>query len=108
MLFRSFKFIHNTNFDYVLYLDNKKNFDKDTDHEAKTYIDGKDAFLNAYKIDAKTGEVSKNILFDLDDIQGKSAYQFKVSRLFDAGKSNFMLEVYMKSKKDMMVKMELK
>ncbi len=103
-----FRFIHNDNFDYVLFLDNKKNFDKDKDHEGKAYIDGRDAYLNAYKIDAKTGESNKNILFDLDDIQGKAAYQFKVSRLFDVGKSNFMLEVYMKSKKDMMVKMELK
>lgn len=104
----SFKFIHNNNNDYVLFLDNKKNFNEDTNHESKDYVDGNDAYLNTYKIDSKTGETSKNLLFDIDDIQGKSAYQFNVSRIFDIGESNFMLEVYVKGKEDMMIKMELK
>ncbi len=92
---------------YLLFLDNIKNANLGVDDVPEKHSDGRGGYLTAYKIDNATGTFEKHSIFDIEDIKGKEAFQFRTSRIFDAGDKIFMLEVYLKGKEDTMVKMEL-
>lgn len=92
---------------YILYLDNPKNIELKMEDVPARHQDGKGGFITAYKIDDATGSIEKHTIFDIRDIQGTEAFQFKVSRIFQAMDKVFMLEIYIKGKEDTMVKMEL-
>ncbi|HEY0031467.1 MAG TPA: hypothetical protein VGC65_11955 [Bacteroidia bacterium] len=93
---------------YILFLDNVKNADLGINDVPERHKDGHGGFLTAYKIDDVTGAIEKHSIFDITDIQGIEAFQFKTSRIFEAADKVFMLEIYAKGKKDSMIKMELK
>jgi len=101
------KFIQAKDACYVLYLDNVKNASIGMDQVPVKHLDGKGGFLSAYKLDNTTGDVTKHTIFDITDVKGIEAFQFNTSRIFDVSSNIFMLEVYMKGKKDTMIKMEL-
>lgn len=92
---------------YILFVDNRKNASIKMDQPAEPHKGGFGGYLTAYKIDDSTGKIEKHSILDLTDIQGIRAYQFNVNRIFEAMDKTFMLEVYIKDKQDMMVKMEL-
>jgi len=92
---------------YLLFLDNIKNANLTADEVPEKHSDGRGGYLTAYKIDNTTGTFEKHSIFDIEDIKGKEAFQFRTSRIFDAMDKVFMLEVYLKGKEDTMVKMEL-
>ncbi len=93
---------------YLMFVDNRKNATLKMDKPAEPHKGGFGGYLTAYKIDDATGEIEKHLILDLTDIDGVKAYQFTVTRIFKALDKTFLLEVYIKGKKDMMVKMELK
>ena len=45
---------------------------------------------------------------DLRNVKGREVFQFQTSRIFKAEDGKFMVEVYMKGKKDAMIKIEVK
>lgn len=92
---------------YVLFLDNVKNMNLEWYMSPAKHEDGKGGFLTAYKIDDKTSEVSKISILDVRDIDGMNVYQFKTSRLLLANENELFLEVYIKGKKDSMIKIKL-
>lgn len=92
---------------YILFVDNRKNATLKMDQPAEPHKGGFGGYLTAYKIDDATGKIEKHSILDLTDIKGIKAYQFNVSRIFEAMDKTFMLEVYKKDKEDIMVKMEL-
>lgn len=92
---------------YILFVDNRKNATLKMDEPAEPHKGGFGGYLTAYKINDATGKIEKHLILDLTDIDGVKAYQFGVTRIFKAMDKVFMLEVYIKGKKDMMVKMEL-
>ncbi len=104
----SIRYIKGKGANYVLYLDNVKNADISMDEVPKTHQDGKGGYLTAYKINDVTGAIEKHSIFDITDIKGTEAYQFRTSRIFDVMDKVFILEVYIKGKEDTMVKMVLK
>ncbi len=69
--------------------------------------DGRGGYLTAIKVDDETGDIERHTILELEDINGIEAYQFNATRIFEAEDKVFMLEIYIKGKKDMMVKMEL-
>jgi hypothetical protein len=103
----SIRYIKGNGANYILYLDNVKNADISIDEVPKKHHDKMGGFLTAYKIDDTTGAIEKHSIFDITDIKGVSAYQFRTSRIFDAMDNVFVLEVYLKGKEDTMIKMEL-
>lgn len=103
----SIKYMKGVGSNYILYLDNIKNADISLDEVPKQHSDGAGGFLTAYKIDDNTGSVEKHSIFDITDIKGTEAFQFKTSRIFDVMDKVFMLEVYIKGKEDTMIKMKL-
>lgn len=92
---------------YLLYLDNEDNANIKISDATKPYKDGQDAILTAYVVDDKTAEVEKHSLVSLDNIYGVKAYQFKTGRIFNLDENTAMLEIYIKDKKDTMIKFEM-
>ncbi|MDP1745961.1 MAG: hypothetical protein Q8L90_10305 [Bacteroidota bacterium] len=92
---------------YLLFLDNRANATRKMDLPAEPHKGLFGGYLTAYKIDGATGKIDKHLILDLKDIEGLQAYQFNVTRIFEAMDKIFMLEVYIKDKQDMMVKMAL-
>ena len=92
---------------YVIFADNRKNADLSINEAAEPHKGGYGGFLSAYKINDSDGTVEKHLILDLSDIDGQKAYQFRVSRIFEAEDGTFLMEIYIKGKKDSIVKMEL-
>lgn len=101
------KYIRGKDAHYVLYLDNIKNNDIPIGRDPYSHVDGKGGFLTAVKIDHETGDMERHPIFDVKDVKGVKAYQFNTERLFDISENAIMLETYIKSKKDAMIKLEL-
>jgi hypothetical protein len=104
----SIKYIRNATNNYILYLDNIKNANLSASEAPEKHKDGTAGYLMVNKINEKTGELEKHPLFSLSNINGVESFQFKTSRILDAAEDTFLLELYIKDKKDMMIKLELK
>ncbi|MDH5368297.1 MAG: hypothetical protein OEW67_15065 [Cyclobacteriaceae bacterium] len=92
---------------YLLFLDNVNNADISLNEKPKKHADGKGGFLTAFKIDDKTGAIEKHSILNVLDINGIEAFQFATSRILEVKDGVFLLETYIKGKKDTMIKMEL-
>ena len=92
---------------YLLYLDNEENANISINQAPKAYKDGAEGFLSAYVIDDESGKVNKHLILSTKNIKGIRAYQFKTSRIFYLQENTSMFEIYIKGKKDTMVKLEL-
>ena len=101
------RYLKGNDANYVLYLDNIKNAGIKLEEVPVKHQDGKGGYLTAYKIDDATGNIEKHSVFDVTNIKGTEAFQFRTTRIFDVMDKVFMLEIYIKDKKDNMVKMEL-
>jgi len=101
------RYIKGQNSNYVLFLDNIKNANLSMDKVPEKHMDGKGGFLTAFKINDATGDIEKHSIFDITNIKGTEAFQFRTTRIFDVMDKVFLLEVYIKGKEDTMVKMEL-
>ncbi|MDF2456499.1 MAG: hypothetical protein K0R51_2492 [Cytophagaceae bacterium] len=104
----SIKFIKSSANNYILYLDNIKNANLSEMQAPEKHKDGTAGYLMVNKINDETGKIEKHPLFSLSDINGVESFQFKTSRILDAAENTFLLELYIKEKKDMMVKLKLK
>ncbi|MDF2456498.1 MAG: hypothetical protein K0R51_2491 [Cytophagaceae bacterium] len=102
------RYIKGKSSSYILYLDNIKNAELPADKAPSKHVDGKGGYLTMYKINNTTGNVEKDPIVNTLDISGVEAFQFKTSRIFNASDNIFLLEIYIKDKQDIMVKLELK
>ncbi len=102
------KYIRSKTGHYVLFLDNVKNANLTVAKAPVPHKDGAGGFLTAYKVDDATGEIEKHNILDVRDLQGIKLHQFNTSRIFNVSDNLFLLETYIKGKKDMMIKIELK
>ena len=92
---------------YILFLDNVKNADIDINEVPAAHSDGMGGYLTAYKIDDATGNYTKHTLYNSLEVKGVKTYQFQTTRILEALDNILLVEVYIKDKKDMMIKMEL-
>lgn len=106
----SIKYIEGDGYHYVLYVDNPKNLNISIDDAPATHKDGMGGFLTACKIDDETGKYEKHTVLDMRNIEDKVAHQFSVTRIYEASIEDqiFMMEAYLKGKKDAMIKIKLK
>jgi len=106
----SIKYMEGDGYHYVLYVDNPKNLNISIDDAPATHKDGMGGFLTACKIDDETGKYEKHTVLDMRNIEGKVAHQFSITRIYEASIEDqiFMMETYLKNKKDAMIKIELK
>lgn len=105
----SYAFMQNKGSDYIAFVDNPKNIELSPDDGVpEPHLDGKGGFLTTYKVDNATGKLEKHTICDMNDIDGYKAYQFKTWRITKAGEGIFIMEIYIKRKKDTFVKFELK
>lgn len=92
---------------YFLYVDHVENKDLKPGETPETHVDGQGGFLTAWEINNKTGEQDKIHILDLRNFKGKELFQFGTSRILDLDETHFLVEAYIKGKKDMMVLIEL-
>lgn len=101
------KYIRGGDAHYLLFLDNIKNLELPLDQNPSLHVDGAGGYLTAFKIDEESGDVERHTLLNVREFKGKELFQFSTSRIFKANDNVFLTEVYIKGKKDIMVKMEL-
>lgn len=104
----SVKYVKAKDSHYFLFLDNAKNINLSPTKVPAEHKDGAGGFLTTYIINDETGNVEKHGLADITNVKGQELYQFNVTRIFEAKQGVFFLEVYLKGKKDGMLKMGVK
>ena len=104
----SVKYVYSNGAHYVLYIDNPKNATIGLSKPAEKHTNGAGGFLTAYRIDDITGKVEKHTVADLKDVAGIKTYQFNTTRLCKASDENFILEVYIKGKQDVLINFNFK
>lgn len=91
----------------LIFIDNKKNIKLTPDKTPARHIDGLGGFLTAYQVNVTSGEVSKALLLDTDDVKGMEIYQFTTKRIIATGPREFVFEAYKKKKEDVLIKVKL-
>lgn len=104
----SYKYMSTGTDHYLLYLDNVKNINLPVNKYPATHNSGQGGFLTAYKINDKSGDVSKLSLFDLRDVKGIEVYQFNTGRIIQPSNSEIILELYKKQKQDILIRINIK
>ena len=103
-----FKAVESNGKHIILFVDNVKNKDISADELPARHSDGAGGWLMAFIVDDATGNWEREVITDLDDIKGTEAHQFQISRTFQVTENDFLLEMYIKGKKDNMVKFTVK
>ena len=103
------KYVEGNGSHYILFVDNPKNENLAENKVPAAHKNGMGGYLSAFKIDDESGDWERHTITNLGDLGNKmKAYQFSVIRICEAAEKVFMMEIYIKGKKDTMVKMELK
>jgi hypothetical protein len=94
---------------YLMYLDNIKNVELSLDKQPAKHLDGAGGFLTSYKIDDKSGKVSKEPLFDMREIKGDyNVKQFHTGRITHTSDNESLVELYKGKKEDIVIKVNVK
>jgi hypothetical protein len=98
----SYSYLQGGESDYLAFVDNPKNINLNSSGGVpKSHKDGFGGFLTTYKVNKTTGDLEKHTLLDLKKMpKGYAAYQFKTSRIMEVGDGVFLMEVYIKGKKE--------
>lgn len=105
-----FEYIKSGGMHFFLFLDNIKNANISVNDVPAQFIysTGARGLLTAYVVNDKTGESERhNILLIQKGFENRNMFEFKTSSIFNIDENALMFEVYIKKKKDMMVKLEL-
>lgn len=92
---------------YFFFLDDKRNVDLDLNKAPKTYKNRFEGLLTAYKLDHQTGKLQKYSLFNIGDARGRKLYQFSTDRIVHIFEKEFIIEFFIKGKKDVLVKVKI-
>lgn len=108
----SIKYHQTDDFHYVFFLDNIKNLGLDEQKAPARHANGQGGFFTGYRIDNHSGDMEQFSLFDMRDIfKGNGpkigGYQFSVKRMVATDEKTLLLELYVKKKKDRIIKVIL-
>lgn len=93
---------------YIVFLDNVKNIDLELDQIPALHSDGYGGYLTSFKINDETGAISKGSILDTREVTDKmEVYQFSNNRIVKTTEDQFVLEVYKKSKEDVLIKVDI-
>ena len=93
---------------YIVFLDNVKNIDLELDQIPALHSDGYGGYLTSFKINDATGAISKGSILDTREVTDKmEVYQFSNNRIVKTTEDQFVLEVYKKSKEDVLIKVDI-
>jgi hypothetical protein len=104
----SIKFFEGNGAHYILFVDNPKNATIEDNDLPEGHKNGMGGYLSFFKVDDLNGNVERHTIAELENLDGMKAYQFAVNRITETVEGTFYLEVYIKGKKDAMIKLELK
>ena len=101
--FESFKLMTSDEFTYILFSDNPNNANLPEDRNP--YLcRTKERQVIAYKFDNESGSKEYLPLFGYREIDGTPVYQYNLGRVVGLTENSFAVEMYIKSKSDMMFK----
>jgi len=103
----SYTTLFNSDALYLLYIDNEKNFTLSPHETPEAHQDGQGGFMTSAKINSETGELSKEHLFNMRDVNGVEVYQFTTSRVVNISDDTIAVEVYKKKKEDIWIRVGL-
>lgn len=103
----SYEYMNGKNSHNFMFLDNEKNMGIGLYEVPAQHSDGAGGFLTAYKIDDKTGEVTKTSVLNTRDVKGIAVHQFMTSRILPVSGSEFIFEAYKKKKEDVLIRVSL-
>lgn len=101
--FESFKLMTSDNYTYILFSDNPKNFSIAEDQNPHACL-AKERQVIAYRLNNSDGAKSYLPLFGFREIDGTPVYQYSLNRVVGLTENSFAVEMYIKSKSDMMFK----
>lgn len=105
----SYSYFNTNGNHYIVFLDNVKNIDLELDQIPALHSDGHGGYLTSYKINDGTGAMSKGSILDTREVTDKmEVYQFSNNRIVKTAENQFVLEVYKKSKEDVLIKVDIK
>ncbi len=105
----SYSYFNTNGNHYIVFLDNVKNIDLELDQIPALHSDGHGGYLTSYKINDNTGEMSKGSILDTRNVaEDLEVYQFSNNRIVKTDENQFVLEVYKKSKEDVLIKVDIK
>jgi hypothetical protein len=110
----SFEHIYANNSHYLYFFDNVNNLELATNEVPKFHKDGAGGFLTAYRVNDETGKVAKVSILDSravkltpKDPKGIPIFQVYPSKVLKMSDKVFILEAYIKKKRDMFIKMTI-
>jgi hypothetical protein len=103
----SYKYLNSGDNHYFIYLDNVKNLDLPLNKYPAPHTSRLGGYLTAYKVDDKTGEISKLSLFDLRNLKGQPVAQFDVERMVQRSDEEIFVELYKKKKEDVLIRIKI-
>lgn len=110
----SFEHVYANNHHYLFFFDNINNLELATDEVPKLHMDGAGGFLTAYKVNDESGKVSKVSILDTREVKLKPSdpkgipiYQVTPKKVLKLSPNEFVLESYIKKKRDMFIKMTI-
>tara|TARA_Y100000782_G_scaffold115606_1_gene161472 strand:- start:15410 stop:16873 length:1464 start_codon:yes stop_codon:yes gene_type:complete len=102
----SFAYKISEGFHYMFYLDHSDNKNRGLDEKPVTYGDTWNNYQNivsVFKVNDKTGEVAKNYLFDLREIEGQ-VFPFKPQEIKQLDDGSYVIEVDNRERKKRLLK----
>ena len=93
---------------YILYLDNVKNLNLPDDEVPKRHSDGHGGYFTAYIINDETGDVTKEAIFNVRDINGVEMEHFETDKILSLSDSEILIEGFEGRSKDFLIKVSAK
>nr|WP_315224530.1 hypothetical protein [uncultured Flavobacterium sp.] len=103
----SYKYFHNQQDNYFLFLDNIKNIDLPLNKTPSLHSDKHGGYLTSVKISDANGEMTKNTILNFADTEDFDLHQFETDRAVKTSDTSFVFEAYKKKKEDVMIKVTL-
>ncbi len=103
----SYKVFLSDQYCYIMFTDNPKNAVL-KENESPNASKGDSRQVIAYRLDNKTGERKYMPMFGFKEIDGTPVYQYGLNRVTSLTDASFAVEMYIKSKKDMMFRIDFK
>jgi hypothetical protein len=103
----SFKYLSTPEFHYFFFLDDIKNLSLLPDKTPAVYINSKEGYLTAYRINKLTGVTVKLSLMDIKDIKGIKMTEFTPDNFILSSDKNLLFETPLRGKEDVLVKVKM-
>lgn len=102
-----FRYLNIDDGHYYYFLDNVKNMDLAENENPAYHTGGAGGYLTAYRIDEKSGKVTKHSILDTRKVKNFAISQFSTNRMVSFQDQSLIFEAYKKKKEDVLIKVSV-